>query len=80
MKLNDFKQLIILIFCCVFVFFCAEMIGSLAVSFLVYIKIGSFNPDLNEAISSFYKQGCVAGLICGIGIWIKSKLKVNRTE
>ncbi|WP_213994190.1 hypothetical protein [Sodalis sp. dw_96] len=78
MKLNDFKQLIILIFCCVFVFFCAEIVGSLAVSILVFLKIGRFFFDFAGTITSFLTKGCIAGLICGIGIWTKSKLKVKK--
>lgn len=74
MKRNNEVLLITLVYRCVFVFFGICMIGSIVGAIIVFFKFGNFNFDWQETIVVALKKGGVAGLILGIGIWIKAKL------
>ncbi|WOA51444.1 hypothetical protein [Dickeya solani] len=75
MKKINLNDLVILIFYCVCIIFGAVMIGYLIAAVIVYFKIGVFDFDWKESLSTSFKKGVTGGSILGLGIWIKGKLR-----
>ena len=80
MEKINLKDLLILVFYCICILFCAAVIGCLIASVIVYFKLGIFNIDWEVVLLDSLKKGYVGGTILGIGIWTKGKLKERQVN
>ena len=80
MEKINLKDLLILVFYCICILFCAAVIGYLIASVIVYFKLGIFNIDWEVVLLDSLKKGYVGGTILGIGIWTKGKLKERQVN
>ncbi|MCX8957731.1 hypothetical protein [Erwinia psidii] len=72
---NNFFSLIKLILSCLILFLIADVVSELLASSIIYFKKGFFPFSWSDVFASFFKSGYVGGLILGIGIWIKIKVR-----
>ncbi|QDX29956.1 hypothetical protein [Dickeya poaceiphila] len=75
MKKINLNDLVILIFYCVCIIFVAVIVGYLIAAVIVYFKIGVFDFDWKESLSTSLKKGVTGGSILGLGIWLKGKFR-----
>ncbi|EXU74080.1 hypothetical protein BG55_19155 [Erwinia mallotivora] len=75
---NNLFILIKLILSCLILFLIANVISELLASSIIYFKKGFFPFSWERAFASFFESGYVGGLILGVGIWIKIKLKERK--
>lgn len=75
MEKINIKDLFILIFYCMCILCCAVMLAYLIAPTIIYFKIGIFNIDWEIVLPDTLKKGCIGGIILGIGIWLKGKLR-----
>ncbi len=75
MEKINIKDLFILIFYCMCILCCAVMLAYLIAPTIIYFKVGIFNIDWEIVLPDTLKKGCIGGIILGIGIWLKGKLR-----
>jgi len=75
MEKINIRDLFVLSFYCICILFFAVVLGYLIASVIVYFKLGVFKIDWEIVLLNSLKKGCTGGIILGIGIWIKGKLK-----
>ena len=80
MKKTNSYDLVLLIFYCICILFCAVVLGYLTSSIIILFKIGTFNFDWKIVFPIALKKGCAGGLVLGLGIWIKAKLQERRDK
>lgn len=78
MQKNKMYELITLVYRCFFVFFCICFAANFIGSALVFFKLGYLDFSWKETIISSLKKSVVIGLILGIGLWIKGRLKERK--
>ncbi|MEI2606092.1 hypothetical protein V8O11_20120 [Erwinia aphidicola] len=80
MEKINIKDLFILIFYCMCILCCTVMLAYLIAPTIIYFKVGVFNIDWKIVLTDSLKKGCVGGIILGIGIWLKGKLKERQSR
>lgn len=80
MERINIKDLFILIFYCMCILCCAVMLGYLIAPTIIYFKVGIFNIDWGTVLLDSSKKGGVGGIILGIGIWLKGKLRERQSN
>ncbi len=77
---SNFFLLVKLMFMCLILFLFFDIISVLLGSSIVYFKKGFFPFSWSNVFASFLESGYVGGLILGIGIWIKIRLKERKKQ
>ncbi len=77
---SDFLLLIKFITMCLMLFLFFNFISVLLGSVILYFKKGFFPFSWSDVFDSFFRSGYVGGLILGIGIWIKVKLRERKDK
>lgn len=78
MKRDNITQLLILIGCNMIIFFFLVFLGRFLATIFVYYKSGYFSFDWKETFLLSLKKGVVIGLVLGLGLWIKARLKKSK--
>ncbi len=77
---NNLFILIKLILSCLILFLIANVVSELLASSIIYFKKGFFPFSWESVSGSFFESGYIGGLILGIGIWIKVKLRERKDK
>jgi len=51
------------------------MLAYLIAPAIIYFKVGIFNIEWEIVLPDTLKKGCIGGIILGISIWLKGKLR-----
>ncbi|MFG1172493.1 hypothetical protein AAFN90_02600 [Erwiniaceae bacterium CAU 1747] len=79
-KKVGFLWLCFLILYCSFLLSVVLFMCQLGVSTVFFMLDGSFLFSWKDALYLALKKGCIAGLVLGVGLWIKAKLQERKDK
>lgn len=77
---NNLFSLVKVILSCLVLFLIGDVVAELLASAIVYFKKDFFPFSWESVFASFLESGYVGGLILGVGIWLKIRLKERKTR